>query len=273
MLSFGANKMSIQTDLYSFGYKKGSLLPWCKMCGAENFYKDGKNSQGKQLYKCRLCGFRFVWTSDLPKRTFFSHIISFAVDLYSTVGISLRTLADRMKKYFDISITYEGIRQWVLAAKNMKMSDDKPTASDTWHIDETYIKIKGKGFWLWIVFCKETKQVIAWHISKKRLIKEARAVLRKAMEVSKGIRPEKVITDGLWQYPVAIKKEIGWNWKVQKIKHEVHSGIGKNALVERVNKEVKRRVNWFKSFQALKGANAFFGLFFYHFNLNYPNTG
>src|SRR4030042_799461 len=162
----------IQTDLYSFSYKKGSLLPWCKRCGKELFWRDGKNSQGKQLYMCRACGFRFVWTSDLPKRTFFSQIISFAVEMYTTVGISLRTLADKMQNYFGIKISYEGIRKWILAAESLGLSDDKPVASDTWHVDETYIKIKGKGFWLWLVFCKETKQVIAWHISKKRLSKE-----------------------------------------------------------------------------------------------------
>jgi transposase-like protein len=119
-----------------------------------------------------------------------------------------------MKKYFDIKISHEGIRQWVLDAKKLVIHDDNPI-----------------------------------------------------------IRPEKIITDGLWQYPVAIKKEIGWSWREQKIRHEIHSGIGKNALVERVNKEVKRRFNWFGTFQAVEGANAFFGLFFYHFNKNYPNTG
>jgi transposase-like protein/DNA-directed RNA polymerase subunit RPC12/RpoP len=265
--------MLVQTDLYSFSYKKGSLLPWCKRCGADHFYRDGKNSYGRQLYRCKQCGFRFIWTSDLPKRSFFSNVISFAVDIYTTIGISLRTLANRMKKYFDIKISHEGIRQWILNAKNLIVCDDKPTATQTWHVDETYIKIRGKGFWLWIVFCKESKQMIAWHISKKRLLKEARKVIKKAMEISKGVRPEKIITDGLWQYPVAISKEIGWNWREQKIRHEVHSGIGKNSLVERVNKEVKRRFKWFGSFQALKGASVFFGLFFYHFNQNYPNTG
>ena len=183
----------IQTDLYSFASRIGRLVPWCKKCGEENFYKDGKNNQGKQLYKCKKCGFRFIWTSDLPKRTFFSNIISFAVDLYSTIGISLRTLSDRMKKYFDIKISHEGIRQWVLSAKNIINVDDKPIATATWHVDETYIKIKGEGFWLWVVFCKESKQVIAWHISKTRLLKDARIIFKKAMKVSKGVRPEKII--------------------------------------------------------------------------------
>ncbi|MBD3164946.1 DDE-type integrase/transposase/recombinase [Candidatus Woesearchaeota archaeon] len=195
----------------------------------------------------------------------------FATDLYSSIGISLRTLSRIIRQYF--SISHEGIRKWVLSDKSLNLIDDKTIPTKTWHIHETYIKIKGKGFWLWVVFCKESKQVIAWHISKTRLLKDARAVLKRAMQASQGVRPEKRITDGLWQYPAAIKKEIGWNWRIQKKKHEVHSGIGKNSLVERVNKEIKRRTNWFKSFQAEERAKAFFALFFYHFNINYPNTG
>lgn len=201
----------IQTDLYSFRYKKGSLVPWCKRCGAENFYKDGKSDQGKQLYRCKKCGFRFVWTSDLPRRKYFSSVILFAIEMYTTVGISLRKLSNTLMKFFDVSVSHEVIRKWILASKEMDLIDNKPVASKTWHVDETYIKIKGEGFWLWLVFCKESKQVIAWHISKKHLIKEARTLIRKAMKVSRGLRPEKIITDGLWQYPVAIKKEIGWH--------------------------------------------------------------
>jgi len=261
-----------QTDLYSFSYKIGTLVPWCKRCGAQNFYKDGKNNQEKQLFKCKECGLRFIWTSDLPRRNFFSNIIAFATDLYSTVGISLRTLSKRLKKYFGIIISHEGIRQWVLSAKNLLIHDDNPVSTKTWHVDETYIKIKGKGFWLWIVYCRESKQVIAWHISKTRLLKDAREVLRKAMNQSQGVRPKKIITDGLWQYPVAIKKEIGWNWREQKERYLIDSGIGSNAILEKVNREVKRRFKWFGTFQCIEGANAFFGLFFYHFNKNKVNS-
>ena len=44
------------------------------------------------------------------------------------------------------------------------------------------------------------------------------------------------------------------------------SGIGKNAILKRVNREVKRRVKWFSTFQTFKGAEAFFKLFFINFN-------
>ena len=62
------------------------------------------------------------------------------------------------------------------------------------------------------------------------------------------------ITDGLWQYVAAIKKEIGWNWREQKKRHIITSGIGLNAILERVNREIKRRYKWFGSFQAIETA-------------------
>lgn len=255
----------IQTDLYSFSFRQGTLVPWCKSCGAEKFSQWGKSELGKQTYKCEKCGYRFVWSSDLPKKQFFSNVISFAVELYtSCIGISLRTVSAVLSKLcWDVS--YEGIRQWVLQDKTHHFVDAKVDNAKTWHCDETYVKIKGKGHWLWIVYCAETKQVLAWHISRKRRIKDARIVLRKAMLVTQK-RPEKIITDGLEQYKRAISKEIGWNWKEQKVRHVIDSGVGKNSLLERVNREVKRRTKWFSTFQALKGAEAFFKLFFHHFN-------
>jgi putative transposase len=254
----------LQTDLYSFSYKKGSLVPFCKQCGGQNFYKDGKNKKGIQRFECRNCKFRFVWTSDLPRRRCFSNIVSFAVELYTDLrkAISFHGIAELLKKIFNIQVTYEAIRQWVLASKK-SISRREIANATTWHADETYIKIKGKGFWLWIVYDK--LGVLAWHISKKRKLKDARIVFQKALKVA-GVKPAIIITDGLKQYCYAIKKVIGWNWRVQKRKHIVSSGIGRNWYIERLNREIKRRLRWFSTFQSLKGAKAFFGLWFYHLN-------
>jgi transposase-like protein len=262
----------MQTDLYSFSYKKGTLVPWCKSCSCQHSHRDGKTKAGKQRYECQKCGFRFVWTSDLPRRNFFSNVIMLATELYGSVGISLRTISKKFMKYFDIKISHEGVRKWVKAATEMKIIDDKSIATNTWHADETYVKIKGKGFWLWVIYCRESKQVIAWHISDTHLLKDALAVFAKAKKVCHGVRPKKIVTDKLWQYPVAIYKTFGWSWSEHWKRHVVDSGIGKNALIERVNREIKRRYKWFGTFQALDGANAFFHLFFYHFNQRWLNS-
>jgi transposase-like protein len=197
--------------------------------------------------------------------------MSFAVELYTSLrkGISLRGIPTILQRAFGVEVSYEAIRQWVLAAEH-PICHREPRAT-TWHVDETYIKIKGVGHWLWIVYCADTREVLGWHISKNRTLPEAKAVLKQALEVA-GARPTQIITDGLWQYPVAIKKIIGWNWREQKRRHMIDSGIGKNALIERLNREVKRRIKWFSTFQSLSGALAFFGLWFYHFNQSRHQT-
>lgn len=254
----------IQTDLSSFSYKKGTLCAFCKKCGSEHFYLDGKNHKGIQQYECRNCGFRFIWTSDLPKRRNFSHVMSFAVGLYTDLkkALSLEGVCEVLLAVFNVKVSYETVRQWVLQAKPQINRREKSVPT-SWHVDETYFKIKGKGHWLWIVYDKIG--VLAWHISKKRTIEDARKVLRAAKKVA-GIRPKRIITDGLKQYSYAIKKEIGWNWRDQKKKHIVSSGIGLNWRIERLNREIKRRLKWFCTFQSMKGAKAFFGLWFCHFN-------
>lgn len=256
----------IQTDLHSFSYKKGSLIPFCKKCGAQHFYKKGKNPQGIQKFQCRDCGFRFVWTSDLPRRNFFSKIMSFAVELYTSMrmAISLRGVSDIIQQVFNVKPSYEAIRQWVKATKKPILPREKPISTN-WHADETYIKIEGIGFWLWVVYCRDTKQVLAWHISDTRLYKHAKKVMDEAYRIA-GARPETVTTDGLWQYPAAIYKAVGWHWKEHGKRHIVDSGIGKNAIIERVNREIKRRLKYFSTFQSMEGAKSFLGLWFYHFN-------
>lgn len=94
---------------------------------------------------------------------------------------------------------------------------------------------------------------------------DAKRVLSNALRVA-GAKPVRIITDGLAQYVRAIKKVIAWPWQEYRSRHIVDSGIGKNALIERLNREVKRRLKWFSTFQSLKGARTFFGLWFSHYN-------
>lgn len=256
----------IQTDLSSFSYKKGTLVPWCKKCGAEHFYRKGKNARGAARLQCRECGFRFVWTSDLPRRRCFSHIMSFAVELYTDLrkAISLKGVAEILEKVFGVKFSGEAIRQWILASKKTIYRRENPQPTD-WHVDETYIKIKGIGHWLWIVRCRQTKQVLAWNITKGRFFEDAKKVLKDALYVA-GTRPNKITSDGLFQYAAAIKKIMGWHWREQKKRHIIDSGIGKNWFIERLNREIKRRIKYFSTFQSLEGANAFFSLWFHHWN-------
>ena len=193
-------------------------------------------------------------------------MISFAVEMYtSAIGISLRTLAKVLKK-LGFKVSHSAIRDWVVQDKNPHFIDDKVDNAKTWHCDETWIKVKGIWHMLWVVYCRETRQVLAWHLSPIIVLKHAMNVLQKAKQRIGGRRPEKIITDGLWQYNVAIYKVMGWNWKEHKVRYIKDSGIGKNAVIERVNREIKRRYKWFSTFQSKQGAETFFNLFFDSYN-------
>jgi len=55
-------------------------------------------------------------------------------------------------------------------------------------------------------------------------------------------------------------------WIGRFFAHFDHSGIGRNWFIERLNREIKRRLKWFSTFQSIKGSRAFFGMWFYNFN-------
>ena len=139
--------MLIQLFLDSYSYKKllGTLVPNCKKCGSDRLRKDGKYKEFQQ-YKCKNCGFRFSFTSDLPKRRTNSKIINFAINLYITTGISLRKLAKKIWKFFKVKISYEAIRLWIKAFKSSEITLNEDVL---WHADETSLRIKGKIHWLW----------------------------------------------------------------------------------------------------------------------------
>jgi transposase-like protein len=262
----------IQTDLYSFSNKTGTLVPWCKQCGEQNFWLNGKSEKNQQIYKCKSCKFRFVWCSDLPKKRFFTNIISFAVEMYVETGISLRTLARKLKKFFHVKVSHETIRQWIKIYEK-PISPREIVVSTHWHADETYIKIKGVGHWLWIVRCRETGNVLSWRITKGRFFKDAKKLMQDALNVA-GTRPESITTDGLYQYAAAIKKVMGWKWNIYREKHIIDSGIGKNWFIERLNREIKRRIKWFSTFQSVEGAKTFFSVWFHHLNQSeFPTQG
>jgi len=234
------------------------------------FLEEWKEQARGARYKCKACRFRFVWTSDLPRRNFFSEVISFAVEIYTSprMATSLRGIVKILKKAFSVVVSHQTIRQWVKDARKTIPRRENPTPT-VWHADETYIKISGIGHWLWIVRCRKTGQVLAWRITKGRFFKDAKKLMKDALSVA-STRPKQIITDGLYQYPAAIKKAMGWHWREYKKRHIVDSGIGKNWFIKRLNREIKRRIKWFSTFQNLEGAQTFFSLWFHHWNQNTP---
>tara|TARA_Y100000310_G_scaffold167875_1_gene167855 strand:+ start:207 stop:980 length:774 start_codon:yes stop_codon:yes gene_type:complete len=243
--------MQIQLFLNSYSYKKlsGTLVPDCKRCESDKLRKDGKYKEFQQ-YKCKDCGFRFTYTSDLPKKRFHSSIIDFAVGMYITTGISLRRLARKIWKYFKTKVSYRTIHHWINEHKAEKVIVN---SSRVWNADETSIRIKGKVHWLWLVIDRDNRSVLSWRLSRTRAYEDALAVMKEAKE-GYG-KPDMIITDGLLEYIRAIRKVFGWRQKVHYRK--IKAAFGPNSILERLNREIKRRIRWFGTFQSFECAEEF----------------
>jgi len=243
--------VDIQLFLTSYTYKNllGTLVPNCKRCGSKRLRKDGKY-RSYQQYKCKSCGFRFSFTSDLPKRRFHSRIIDFAVKMYASTGVSLRAIAKRIFDFFKVKVSYRTVHRWV---KNFFLPDTSMGVGRVWHADETAIKIKGRVHWLWLVMDRKTRKIITWRLSNGRTYLDALVVMKEAKK--KAGKPRVIITDGLWEYRRAIRKT--WGWRENPHRYKAGAAFGPNAVIERLNRELKRRLKWFGGFQSRKGAESF----------------
>ena len=78
-------------------------------------------------------------------------IISHAVWLYHRFTLSFRDVEELLASR-GIEVTYESIRQWCRYFGQdyaRKVRAKQTRFGDTWHLDEVFIKIKGKLHYLW----------------------------------------------------------------------------------------------------------------------------
>ena len=55
-----------------------------------------------------------------------------------------------------------------------RMEDHKAEVGDEWVVDEMAVKVGGEQLWNWNVMDKDTRYILASHLSKRRDAREAR---------------------------------------------------------------------------------------------------
>jgi len=111
-----------------------------------------------------------------------------------------------------------------------------PEISGVLCADEMMVKVGGKWRWLWSIMDKETRFLLASHISAERRTQDARRLFQKAKKRIREQRVEEVITDGLRAYQRAFKKEF-YTLRGPRTKHTRHirlNGNPNNNLIERL---------------------------------------
>ncbi len=135
-------------------------------------------------------------------------IISHAVWLYHRFTLSFRNVEEILVSR-GVDVTYESVRQWCLRfgaeyTKRIRGRVGRP--GDTWHLDEVFIRIKGKQYYLWRAVDQDG-DVLDILVQRRRNAKAAKKFFRKLL---KGLSylPRMVVTDKLRSYGAA-HRELG----------------------------------------------------------------
>ena len=150
-------------------------------------------------------------TSDLSSYhgyRFPPEIIAHAVWLYFRFSLSFRDVEDLLAQR-GIIVTYETIRQWCRTfgrAYAKRLRHRRGQLSDTWHLDELFVKINGRQQYLWRAV-DEDGDVLDILVQSRRNRRAAVRFFRK-LRKKQGRLPRRLITDKLRTYPAACRTVI-----------------------------------------------------------------
>ncbi|MGI0091106.1 MAG: IS1/IS1595 family N-terminal zinc-binding domain-containing protein [Nitrososphaerales archaeon] len=174
----------------------------CDKCGSIRVVKFG-HENGKQNYRCKDCGRKFRETSLLKKAHYSPELVTLTLDLYFS-GLSLRKIARAVSDNFGTDLSYSTIYTWIQKFVP-KISDyanslDPTELSDTWHIDELFVSIKGgvnnktakNVGYLWNVMDRKTRFLLASKLSHLRDDFGCKQALGIAQSNAHGSLPERL---------------------------------------------------------------------------------
>lgn len=189
-------------------------------------------------------------------------IIQHAVWLYFQFSLSYRDVEDLLAER-GIDVSYETIRRWVEKfgkpyARRLRCIRPKPNAP--WHIDEVFLRIGGKQFYLWWAVDDEGK-VLDILLQSHRNTAAATKFLRRIIKRHQ-TTPNIVVTDK-WRPSMAAVRDI-----LPGVKHLVGKRLNNRA--ENSHQPTRRRERKQQRFKSAKSAQPFlstFTAFYNHFNI------
>ena len=212
----------------------------CPACEGRGIVKIGMRD-GYQRYQCKVCRKKFHAKGTAARKRFPPEQMGAAIRMFYS-GMSYKQIAETMEKVHDIpepskKTIYKWVKEYTEKALD-RMEDHKAQVGDEWVVDEMVVKVGGQNYWNWNVMDKETRYILASHLSKRRDAREARKVLRKAA-ANAASGPKEVRTDRLKSYISAVDDIFGSDAKhiqTDGIRAEVH-----NNLSERLQGTFRQR--------------------------------
>ena len=190
----------------------------------------------------------FIW------KHFEKEIILLCVRWYLKYPLSYRNLVEMMSER-GIEVTHTTIMRWVHQYSPVieeRMRKYIRLTNDSWRLDETYIKIKGKDAYLYRAV-DSSGNTIDFYVSERRTKKAAKQFLRKALKAVHNQMPRVITTDRYNATEMAILEEKYYGEIKSITEHRMCEYL--NNIVEQDHRFIKRktkRMLGFKSYETAK---------------------
>ena len=225
--------------------------PYCQSSATTE--RPETTARGYRRFRCCACarGFNERTGSVFNRMQYPPDVICLVVVWRVRYKRSLRDLAEMFLER-GVVFTHEAVREWetklapVLSETLRKQRRGKVGCS--WYCDETYLKVKGRGVYLYRAIDRDGNLVDVL-LSERQDQAAAEAFFRSARTVS-GRVPDRVTTDGHSSYPGAIRAELG-----EAVTHRTNRYL--NNHLEQDHRGVKQRTRPMGGFKHFVSAERF----------------
>jgi transposase-like protein len=196
-------------------------------------------------------------------RHFDRSVFLLCVRWYLAYGLSLRDLEEMMAER-GISVDHATIHRWVVRYSTElleRFNSRKRAVTGKWHIDETYIRVRGQWRYLYRAIDSNGDTIEFW-FSERRNLAAAKRFLNRALK--RHGRPEGIVIDGSQTNREAIvscdttdRLQERSRRKLKPIK--IRQSRYLNNRIEQDHRAIKRRVRSMLGFKSMVSARVILG--------------
>src|SRR5580704_10083582 len=198
------------------------------------------------LQASSVCGL-FKW------RQFEPEVILMAVGWYLRFSLSYRDVEELLAER-GLSVDHVTVWRWVqryAPELDRRLRKRLKTTNDSWRVDETYIRVKGK--WVYLYRAVDSSgATIDFLLSAKRGAAAAERFLRKALGGENHPAPRVINTDEHAAYPPAIVRLKSVGALEENCRHRPLQYL--NNVLEQDHRAIKRRMRASQHFRSFWGA-------------------
>jgi len=243
----------------------------CPHCSSEGIVKFG-SYKGVQRYFCKSCHRKFKADGSLYHMKVPANLISSTLNMWYE-GMSQNAIRRHLQQENGCSPSTATIYEWIdkYTQSAIKQTQDyHPKVGDVWVADETVLRIDGQNVWFWDIIDRDTRYLLATHVSTTRNARDAKALMDKASKKA-GKTPKVVITDKLSAYLDGIEIAYGSDTEHRQGKPFTTVKEDSTNEIERFHGTLKARTKVMRGLKNVDTAIQFTDGWLVHYNYLRPH--